>query len=305
MSQRKIFVAAINFNNSKITLKFLESLRKINKEDFQLFVTIVDNSTKEKIDIKENDFKDLNLKIIDPQKNTGFTGGNNLAIKYALSQNADYVLIINNDVVLDKDLVSELLKTIDSEENIGVAVPKIYFAKGFEFHKGRYKEEDLGKVFWYGGGKIDWKNMIATHRGVDEVDQGQFNKKEETEYATGCCMLIKKEVFEKVGLFDEKYFLYFEDADLSQRIKRAGYKIIYQPSATLWHENAGSTGGSGSLLQDYFMSRNRLMFGFKYAPFRTKLALFKESLKILLKGRPNQKKGVRDFYLKRFGKGSY
>lgn len=305
MIQRKIFVAAINFNNLSTTLKFLQSLRSLEKGDLQLFTVVVDNSTKGKIEIKESDFKDLNLKIIDSLENTGFTGGNNLAIKFALSQGADYVLVINNDVILDKDLLLRLLKTAESDKNVGSVVPKIYFTKGFEFHKNRYKEEELGKVFWFAGGKIDWKNMITSHRGVDEVDSGQFNQKEETDYATGCCMLIKKEVFEKVGLFDDKYFLYYEDADLSQRMKRAGYKIIYQPEAILWHENAGSTGGSGSLLQDYFMTRNRLLFGFKYAPFRTKLALFKESLNILLKGRPNQKKGVKDFYLKRFGKGSY
>jgi len=305
MNKAKVFVATLNFNNSDITLKFLESLRKLEKESFQLYVVIVDNSTKEKIKIKETDFKDLNLKIIDSSVNTGFAGGNNLAIKYSLNEDADYVLIINNDVIVEKDLLTNLLKTIESKETIGIVVPKIYFAEGFEFHKNRYKKEDLGKVFWYAGGDVDWKNMIASHRGVDEVDKGQFNKMEETDYATGCCMLVKKEVFEKVGLFDEKYFLYFEDADISMRIKRAGYKIIYQPNAILWHENAGSVGGSGSLLQDYFISRNRLLFGFKYAPLRTKIALFKESITILLKGRSNQKKGIKDFYLKRFGKGIY
>ncbi|OGH10224.1 MAG: hypothetical protein A2152_00940 [Candidatus Levybacteria bacterium RBG_16_35_6] len=147
--------------------------------------------------------------------------------------------------------------------------------------------------------------MIVSHRGVDLVDNGQFDKIEETSFATGCCMLIKKEVLNEVGSFDEKYFLYYEDTDLSQRARMGGYKIIYQPKAVLWHENAGSTGGSGSIMQDYFISRNRILFGFKYAPLRTKLALVKESFSILLKGRANQKKGVRDFYLRHFGKGIY
>jgi GT2 family glycosyltransferase len=301
---KKVFVVSINFNNSDITLSFLRSLREIEKKEIELSVVIVDNSTKEKITIEENDFKDLNLKIITPEKNTGFAGGNNVGIKHALKNDADYVLVINNDVILDKNLLKELLKTIE-EKNAGIVVPKIYFAKGFEFHKERYKEKDLGKVFWYAGGKIDWKNMITCHLGVDEVDSGQLDKETETEFATGCCMLVKKEYFEKVGLFNEKYFLYYEDVDLSIRGKRHGYKIIYQPKAVLWHENAGSTGGSGSLLQDYFITRNRMLFGLRYAPVNTKLALVKESIKILTNGRENQKKGIRDFYLGRFGRGIY
>ena len=72
---------------------------------------------------------------------------------------------------------------------------------------------------------MDWKNVIGFHKGVDEIDKNQFNKIQETEIATGCCMLVKKEVFEKVGLFDEKYFLYYEDADFSQRVKQKCFKI--------------------------------------------------------------------------------
>lgn len=305
MKKKKIFALTLNFNNSDVTLNFLNSLKTLNTEGLELAVVIIDNSTKEKIRIKESDFSDLNLKIIDPLKNTGFAGGNNIAIKNALQNGADYLLIINNDVVVEKNLLVELIKTADADAKIGMVAPKIYFAKGFEFHKDRYKSKDLGKVLWYAGGKIDWQNMLCSHRGVDEVDKGQYEKTEETEFTTGCCMLVKKEVFQKIGFFDEKYFLYFEDADLSQRANKAGFKIVYQPKAILWHENAGSVGGSGSNIQDYFITRNRMLFGFKYASPRTKLALLKESLIILLKGRPNQKKGIRDFYLQRFGRGIY
>lgn len=299
---KKIFINTLNFNNPDITLKFLNSLKNINKEGLDLHVIIVDNSTKEKLKIKESDFKDLNLKIIKPLENTGFAAGNNIAIKQSLKEGADYILIINNDVILDRNLLLEMIKKAESDSFIEIVVPKIYFAKGREFHKKRYQKKELGKVIWYAGGKIDWKNMIVSHKGVDEVDKGQFNNSLETDFATGCCMLVKSEVFKKVGFFDEKYFLYYEDADFSQRVKKAGYKIIYEPKAILWHENAGSVGGSGSDLQDYFLSRNRMLFGFKYAPFRTKLALIRESLGILLTGRPSQKDGVRDYYLRRFGK---
>jgi len=305
MKPDKIFVTAINFNDSDTTIRFLDSLKDQDKEGIDLNALIIDNSTKQKIKInKENYSEYFNLKIIDPQDNLGFSGGHNMAIKEALISGANYVLIMNNDVVLDRKLILEMLKTIKNTETEGIVVPKIYFAKGYEFHKERYKKDDLGKVFWYAGGEIDWKNMISYHRGVDEVDKGQFNKQEETNFATGCCMLVKREVFEKVGLLDENYFLYYEDADFSQRVLAKGYKIIYAPKAILWHENAGSAGGSGSTLQDYFITRNRMYFGFKYAPLRTKIALIKESFLLLLKGRKNQKKGIKDFYFGKMGKGS-
>ena len=104
-------------------------------------------------------------------------------------------------------------------------------------------------------------------------------------------MMVKKEVFGKTGLLDGKYFLYYEDADFCIRTKLKGYKIFYQPKAILWHKNAAATGGSGSALQDYYITRNRLIFGFKYANLKIKLALFKESLRILKNGREWQRRG--------------
>ncbi|KKQ34533.1 MAG: putative glycosyltransferase [Microgenomates group bacterium GW2011_GWA2_37_6] len=163
----------------------------------------------------------------------------------------------------------------------------------------------MGKVIWYAGGAIDWENVIGNHKGLDEVDKGQFDEDGETKMATGCCFLVKKEVLEKVGLYDDRYFLYFEDADFSERVKKAGFKIFYAPKSIIWHKNAQSSGGSGSSLQDYFTTRNRLIFGYTYAPMRTKIALFRQSLNLILKGRPWQRRGIIDFYLGRLGKGSY
>ena len=113
----------------------------------------------------------------------------------------------------------------------------------------------------------------------------------------------KREVFEKIGLFDEKYFLYLEDLDLSFRAKESGFKIFYDPDSIVWHINAGSTGGSGSDLQDYFISRNRMLFGMKYMRVKTKLSLANESLGLVLTGRKFKRLGIRDFYLRKFGKG--
>lgn len=301
----KLAIVILHFNGKEDTLECLESIKKLSRDNYDLLNIIVDNGSKENFRLEEFSLKNEKIKIIRSDKNLGFAGGNNVGIKYALDQGASYVLLLNNDTVLDKNLIKELLKAVQSTDQVGIAVPKIYFAKGFEYHKDKYKEEDLGKVIWYAGGNMDWKNVIGYHRGVDEVDHGQFDVAEETDFATGCCMLVRKEAFEKIGLLDEKYFLYYEDSDFSQRIKNAGYKIVYDPKAMLWHKNAGSAGGSGSSLQDYYITRNRLRFGSEYASFRTKLSLFRESVSLLVKGRTWQKKGVLDFYLKRLGKGSY
>lgn len=298
----KIYINLITFNDNASTNECLESLEELNKIDFELFVNVIDNASNEKF-VNKKEYKNFNLNILYSKNNLGFSGGQNLGIKYALENNADYIVILNNDVYVSKDLITELLNS-SKELGVGAVSPKIYFAKGYEYHKDRYSQKDLGNVFWYAGGQIDWKNIFGKHRGVDEVDNGQFDKREETEVATGCCMMVKSNVLEKVGLFNENFFLYYEDADLSMRIKNKGFKIIYEPKAILWHKNAAAT-KSGSPLQDYYITRNRLIFGFKYATLRVKLALFKESLKIFISGRVWQKTGVRDFYLKKFGSGSY
>jgi GT2 family glycosyltransferase len=300
----KVFVTLINYNNNQVTSDCLQSLEGINTAGLALDVIVVDNASKEKF-TEDKKYQKFNLKIIRSEKNLGFAGGQNLGIKFALDNDADYVVVLNNDVILDKNLIVELLKTFETNKDCGMVSPKIYFAKGYEFHKDRYQQNELGKVIWYAGGKIDWKNVIATHRGVDEVDKGQYEKVEETDFASGCCEMIKRKALEKIGLFDERYFLYYEDNDLSQRVKAYNFKILYQPKAIMWHLNAGSTGGSGSALHDYYITRNRLLFGFKYSSLRTKLALGRESFRDILSGRPWQKKGALDFYLRKFGKGSY
>ena len=302
---KKVFISIVNFNGNKNTLECLRSIDNLNITDLNLNVVVIDNASKVKLDLEENFLKNVSLKIILNSKNIGFSGGQNLGIDYALSKAADYIVILNNDTILSKDLVYKLLSVFDSDSSVGIVSPKIYFAKGFEFHKDRYKKEDLGRVLWYAGGNMDWENVIGKHTGVDEVDKGQYEKTKEIDFSSGCCMMVKREIFEKVGKLDERYFLYYEDNDFSQRVKKAGYKIMYQPKTMLWHKNAGSAGGSGSSLQDYYITRNRLMFGLKYASFKTKLALLKESARLLITGRHWQKKGISDFYLRRFGQGSY
>jgi len=162
----------------------------------------------------------------------------------------------------------------------------------------------LGKVIWYGGGQIDWANMYSSHIGVDLVDRGKFEQIIETDHISGCCVLIRKKALQQVGFFNEKLFLYWEDTDWSLRAKQFGWNLKMNPKAIIWHKNAGSS-GSGSALQDYYLTRNRLWIGMHYAPIRTKLALIKQSLIQLIKGRQWEKRGVRDFWLGKMYSGSW
>lgn len=300
-----IFVSIINYNGNKDTLSCLRHLEKVKVENFNLEVVVIDNGSKEPFEVKKDEFKNYKLHILKSDINLGFSGGQNLGIKYSLKKGADYVVVLNNDVLIDSNLIVELLKTFEVKKDAGLVSPKIYFAKGYEFHKGKYQDKDLGKVFWYAGGIMDWNNIIGSHRGVDEVDKGQYEELLKTDFTSGCCVMIKREVFEKVGFFDEKYFLYYEDNDLCQRAKKMEFVCYYQPKAILWHINAGSSGGSGSNLQDYFITRNRFLFGFKYARQRVKFALLREALRLLILGRALQKKAVFDYFVKNLGKGSY
>jgi GT2 family glycosyltransferase len=298
----KIFVTMLTFNSSQATMECLESMEGLNKLNFEIDVIVVDNASKEKFTTNKK-YKNFKLEIIRSEQNTGFSGGQNLGITHALKNGADYIVILNNDTIVDQNLIVDLLSSFTND--VGIIAPKIYFAKGFEFHKDRYAEDEKGSVIWYAGGIIDWDNVIGRHNGVDEVDKGQFDVPTETDYATGCCQMVKREVFEKAGFLDDKFFLYYEDADFSLRVKKLGYKVMFEPKAKLWHKNAVSAGGSGSSLQDYYVTRNRLLFGFRYASIRTKFALVRESLRTLLGKSKWQKIGVRDFYLGKFGKGSY
>jgi GT2 family glycosyltransferase len=303
--KKKVFISIIDYNGKKNTIQCLKSIDKITTGDYEVSVVVIDNASKDTLVENELKTESIPVKLITSKVNLGFSGGHNVGMQYAIDKGADYVLLLNNDTEVEKNFLIELLKVAESDAKIGAVGSKIYFFKGHEFHKDRYKEKDLGKIFWYAGGINDWNNVYGLHRGVDEVDNGQYDTVEETDFASGCSVLLNAKVLEEVGLFDDRYFLYYEDGDLQERIKRAGYKIYYAPKSVLWHINAASAGGSGSPLQDYYISRNRMLFGFLYAPQRTKFALLRESIKIMLTGREWQKKGVRDFYLKKFGKGSY
>lgn len=297
MDKLKVSVVILNYNGLKNTLECVESIKKQDYSKNLLEIIVIDNNSEDGSQEALPKIKGINF--IQNYSNLGYAGGNNIGIKKALVRKANFILILNNDTVAEKSLISNL---IESSKNGDIVSPKIYFAKGYEFHK-KYKENQLGKVIWSAGAKIDWNNILGIHIGVDEVDTGQFAKSKRIDFATGAAMLIKKEVFEKIGLFNEKYFLYLEDMDFCVRAQRSKFKIIYSPKSILWHKNAGSSGGSGSKLQDYFISRNRLLFAFKYAKLKTKFAVFRQILSQI--SNETKRKAFFDFLLFKFGKGNY
>lgn len=294
MDRVKIVIVVLNYKGLKDSLECLESLRRCAKGNYDVEIIIVENGSGDGSAEALAKIKDIHLLVND--KNLGFSGGMNSGIKYALKRNTDFVVVLNNDTIAEKNLITSLAK---SAQYADIVVPKIYFASGFEFHKTRYKKADLGKVIWYAGGYIDWQNILGRHIGVDQVDRGQFAKSKEIDFATGACMLIKKEVFQKIGFLDDKYFLYLEDMDFCVRAKKAGFKIVFAPKAILWHKNAVSTGGSGSKIQDYYFTRNRLLFAFKYAKLRTKIAVLKQI--ILHSSDPVRRRALIDFLTFKLG----
>jgi len=294
-----VWAIIVNWNGKKDTDACLRSLTNVRSNDIDLHVVLVDNGS---TDGSEDFIKHThpNVTLLQAGKNLGFTGGNNLGIRHALERNADYVWLLNNDTIVDPNVLSFL--DVFEDQTVGAAGSKIYFAKGHEFHHDRYLPKERGHVLWYAGGLVDWNNMFASHRGVDEVDHGQYDKVEEAPFITGCSFVVRSNVIRKIGVLDDSYYLYLEDLDWSIRIQRAGYKTMYAPSSKLWHVNAGSSGRPGNPTHEYYMTRNRLVFGLRWAPIRTKFALIRESIRILFGGSQLRKKAIVDAYIGRLGK---
>src|SRR3989344_5340356 len=292
-----IFIVIVHFGKPELTQDCLRSIYQSPQATWSTI--IINNSPNRNLNGIISPFQGVST--VNPGKNLGFAAANNLGIRSALKKGARILILLNNDTIAGENLIPILADFAGKNPDTGIVSPKIYFAPGYEYHPERYGKKDLGKVIWYAGGVIDWKNMYASHIGVDEVDSPGLNPSRKTDFATGCCMLINREVVEKTGLIDEKYFLYYEDVAYSQKAIKSGFKVSYCPKAHLWHKNARSS-GPGSSVHIYYQSRNRLYFGMKYAPWKTKIALVRESLRKLSEG-GIESGAVIDFYIGRMGKG--
>lgn len=210
-------------------------------------------------------------------ENHGYAHGVNIGIQQAIKDGLTQFCVINSDIVFANNFIINALKALQHHPK-DILGGKIYYAKDYEFHKDRYTEEQKGHVIWFAGGSIDWANVFTKHIGVDEVDAGQYNLPKEVDFITGCLMLYTKQVHDIVGKWDPSYFLYYEDTDFCVRAHKKGIKLLYEPSLVIAHKNAQSTDGSGSYLHVKYQTKNRITFGLKYAPLKTKLHLLKNAV---------------------------
>ncbi len=193
------------------------------------------------------------LFLIKNDANYGFAEGNNIGIRYAFNDlNPNYILLLNNDTVVDKDFLEELVNIGEKNTDIGIIGPKIYY----------YDEQN---TIWCVGGKIDWKFARGLHVGINEVDNGQYNEMREFDYVSGSALLIKREVVDGIGLLDKQFFLYFEESDWALRASQKEYRSVYAPEAKVWHKVSKSGGGLSKETGLYYITRNRWLFKKKWA----------------------------------------
>ncbi len=242
--QEKPFVSIItlNYNQTDITCEFLESTKKFTYDNFEIIV--IDNASHADPTEQISRGEYPNVRLIISDKNLGFTGGNNLGIKEA---KGDFVFIVNNDTEVTNNLLELLLEPFYQDSSIGVVSPKIRF-----FHHP--------EIIQYAGFKpINPYTGRTGAVGSREKDLGQHDISGETYGAHGAAMMVKREVIERVGMFPENFFIYYEEWDWSSRISRAGYKIFYQAKALIYHKES-ITMGKESAIKAYYHTRNRILF---------------------------------------------
>ena len=267
--KNKLAIITVIFKNYTILDDYFATLTKQTDPDFHVY--ILDLSPEP----QKYSYPPYVTYLHD--KNGGYAYGINQGVKNALSDGYELFAPMNCDVTIKEDFVENIKKSINKNPS-SIVGAKIYYYPGFEYHANRYTKADLGKVFWYAGGITDWKNVFTTHRGVDEVDKGQYEKMEQTTFVTGCFMAYDKSVIEKIGYWAESYFLFYEDADYCARAMNANIPLIYDPEIVIWHKSGQSTSGAASSFQQKYLEKNRMKFGLKYAPWRTKFHLIKNFL---------------------------
>jgi GT2 family glycosyltransferase len=299
MKEPRVSIIIVHYGSLASTTKCLASLEKLSFAP-NADKIVIDNAAKEPAAELEKRFS--NTTVIRLDENTGFSGGNNAGIRFALKQKTpEMIVLLNDDTTVAPDFLRALWQSLVDRQRAAAVTPKIYFSAGREFHAQSYERKELGNVLWYAGGWLDWREVVAWHRGVDEVDNGQHDIATRIPFASGCCLALRPQALQEVGFLDDNLFLYWEDVELSLRLKKAGWELWYEPASTIWHDNAGSS-GSGSKLHEYYQTRNRLIVGFAYAPLRTKIFLLKHMFLELRTGSSVRKQAILDFIQRKYGK---
>jgi GT2 family glycosyltransferase len=238
-----VSIITVNYNHSHLTEALIESIRNTN--DYPAIeIVVVDNGSNLN-PVPEWQDKYPHVVFIRSDKNLGFAGGNNLGINNA---QGDYLFLVNNDTEFTPGLIGSMVQYMDKDERIGVASPKICY----------YEQPE--RLQYVGYTPMNYYTCRNACIGQYQQDVGQYDAHAgDTAYAHGAAMMIRREVISKAGFMPENYFLYYEELDWCERIRRAGYSITINTQALIYHKESMSV-GKQTLLKEYFMNRNRILF---------------------------------------------
>ena len=244
MSKPSVSIIILNYNGRDDTLACLRSMEHLTYPNAQ--VIVIDNGS---TDGSAEAFRTQHPRftLVETGANLGFTGGNNIGIRHALEQGADYIMLLNNDTIVAPDMLDVMVEMMEANPKVGVTGPMIYYY-------------DSPETIWSAGGGIDWSHGLTWMIGLDELDKAQFGQAPRSvDFVTGCAILARRNVWEKVGLLDDKFFMYYEETEWCVRARRAGFEIMHIPSAMVWHK-ISTAQRAASTRTYYYMTRNRLLF---------------------------------------------
>ena len=247
---KKVSVITVNFNQPQVTEALLASISKTNTYS-NIELIVVDNGSKiNPVPQWQQNYP--NVVFIRSEANLGFAGGNNLGIKAATG---DYYFLVNNDTEFTAGLVETLVNILDTNNSIGIISPKIKY----------FQEPDI--IQYVGFTPMNFWTCQNQCLGQFEQDNGQYDHvTAQTGFCHGAAMMLRRQAVDKAGLMAENYFLYYEEMDWNERIKRAGYQAWVCTDALIYHKESVSV-GQKSALKEYFMNRNRILFMRRNAPF--------------------------------------
>lgn len=264
---KKVSIILVNYNGYFDTVECIKSLKNIAYDNYEII--IVDNgSTDDYLKLKKTYMQD-NVIVINSGSNLGFSGGNNIGIKYAIENKTDYILLLNNDTEVEPDFLNYMVNDcMDSNDNV-VVTNKIMYMR------------EKNKI-WYGGGKFNSITSRTIAYGINQEDCKEYNMPMKVSFASGCCLLIPVGIIESIGLMSEDFFLYCEDTEYCLRIQRAGYEILYEPNSKIYHKvNASTSKITG--IQTYYLVRNKMYIVKKYIKSQYKFIAYFYTLSETLK----------------------
>jgi len=226
MNKDAIYVLVLAWNHKEDTREVLYSVQASNYTNVRIAV-INNGSTDGTEEMLSTEFP--TVEVIRSEKNLGVSGGYNLGINYAMNTGADYILIANNDISVDPRMITNLYNGLIKISDAGIAMPKI-----FHYYGNRNR-------LWCTGAY--WRKFPPTikMRDYNKIDDANNNNIESIEFAPSCVLMLTSKLINKIGMFDTNYFFYFDDWDYSKRARSERFKIIYVPTATMWHKISEST----------------------------------------------------------------